>query len=166
MKTEKQITKKVEADKPAVKEGKIDITKKHREMGFMPLSEEDGPQMKSMLDLHPDLQKEFDKYDLVPRWLNRKEFGKRGMHLSGWVPYKSEWRPASTVGYNVGPDGCVVFGDLILGAKPKEHQKAHIKRLRERAERISNPQALATQNLKDSARQAGLKTVIKEGFED
>lgn len=152
--------------KPSVpsKAGKADINDIHKSLGFGEVPG-DYSARRNDLEFDAELKKELQEKNLVARWINYQKYQKTKFHPSHWVPFKRESTPKNVALFSKN-EGYTVFKDLILAVKPVAWNDAHKKHLRDRAQRMSNPQALKTKEFKESLKASGLPAVVKEGYED
>ena len=152
--------------KPSVQAGKKSIKDVHKELGFVPLKEGDYMAKRNDLDLDPELKAELKELQLVPRWINFKEYKSKGFHRAHWVPYKRQSRPNNSTLFAISPDGYTTREDLVLAVKPDEWNRAHKKYLAQKVQRQSNPQEAHAAALRAHAKDTGYGVVVKEGYED
>jgi len=145
--------------------GKKNIKKVHEELGFgeVPNTYSTGA---SILDIDQALQKELKDLDLVYRFINFKQYKQKGFHQSKWQPYKRTSSATGGAVYNTDPDGYTVKQDLVLAVKPRSWNEAHKKMLQAKADRLAGRDAEIAKEFRDSLREAGISSVVKEGYED
>lgn len=149
-----------------IKDGKKPISSKNRPFIGAAL-----PYHVSLLDLPEPLRKELDEKGLDARWCDAKtmyDFG--GYHKHGWVPYRREKSDTiNNVEWKFGndPDGIVRRGTCILGVRPKEVSEARKQAAElQRQRRVKGLQKQHADQLRESARAAGVEATISEGYEE
>jgi hypothetical protein len=122
---------------------------------------------KSQLDVNSELKKELKEKNLVYRWINAKQFQQSfGFHRSGWVPYKRSSSTKVDSLFGGDPEGYVRRGDLVLAVKSTEDQAKHKAGIAYKTSLYSGLNRKQAQQLAESARQAGFKTKVSEGYEN
>jgi len=156
---------KKEQSKQAVKEGKMSIKELHKKLGFgtIPADYDDN---QSTLSIDKRLEEELIANDLVWRFINFKEYKKKGFHSSKWVPYQRTSTPQNGALYTQDPNGYTVKQDLILAVKPNSYNDAHKKYLKSKVDRQGNPQKIKAQEMKESLKESGLSGKITVGYDE
>lgn len=145
---------------------KKQISEIHAELGFGPVPLAYSPSTDGT-NIDPELARELVENGLVCRFINAKEYRRKGFHPSKWVPYKRTSRPRNGALFNVDPDGYTVNQDLILAVKPVDWNEAHRKYLQEKANRlVGAAQTEASDALRKSLAASGLKSKVVDGYED
>lgn len=124
---------------------------------------------RNLLDIPPAIQKDLEKKSLEARWIDSQEFSKNGnMHMNSWEVYFKPDDIFNSESNFLGatPDKTVKRGTLVLAVRPKAHSEAHRKDLQERAQRHSLTQSSMAGELRQMARQRGLKSRVTEGYEE
>ena len=124
----------------------------------------------SALDIPNDLRSELDSNNLHGKWINAIEFKRNfGFNRSGWTPYKAEKlsKAASADSlYGGDPEGYVRRGDLVLAVKTKEEAAKQKRHLKQKAGLYKNFNKLKAEEMKQSAREAGVDAKVFEGYDE
>lgn len=122
--------------------------------------------------LSEELKKELKEQGLVGRFINYKQLTEMGgVHAKDWRPYKrksSDTMDTASFLSGTDPNGYVRRGDSILAVKSEEEVEAHREWLQARAARHKNFKKQKADELREYARDHGIKTRIDEDdeFED
>lgn len=119
------------------------------------------------MNLPEDVKKDMEAKGLTPRWLNAQEvFKNQGYHKKGWKVYRRPAGSKTDFHFGTDPEGVVRRGDSILGYKTEADLAKHQEYLSQRRELAAGKKANAANELRETARKAGLKTFVQEGDED
>lgn len=155
------------------------MAKKSNEGGRIPLSEKDALDSSdfshedldyNLLKLDPELVKELKGKGLAYRWINAKKFQAGGnFHQSGWRPYKREQdKPVGAMdfSYGVSPEGYIQRHDLLLAVKTQSEYSRWQAKIKRRADIMSGVNRNRADELRQAAKEAGVKMKITEGYEE
>lgn len=118
------------------------------------------------LALSPEILKELEDQHLVGRWVNAKQlYEMQGYHKNGWRPYKR--KADGTLGtqeFSTGkdPEGIIRRGDCILAVKTESEVATHRGKLQAKADRYKNFKKQKAQEMREFAKEHGIKTRIDE----
>lgn len=151
-----------------IKNGKkpISIKELARSAGF-----EDFDIVSDPFKLHSLISKELEDKKLGARFISMKALQTHfGSHPKGWRPYKPDCLDSIKGDLKLGidPEGFVRRGDTILAVKPLEAVERHKTFLAIQANAM-DPDTIRRQladELRSNAREAGVDTVIKDGYYD
>lgn len=118
------------------------------------------------LQLSADLEAELRSKGLSWRFINATEYRKNHGHRSHWKPYKSEAKGSAADMFGTDKDGHIIRGDCILATRSNEMTSRHKEFLKKRTDIQSNYQKQKAQELRKDAQEAGIKTVVTEGYEE
>lgn len=124
--------------------------------------------------LDPGLVSELNQKGLAYRFASAKAMiANQGYHPRGWVVYKRDGsKTDDTMGvrsalFGNDPDGVVRRGDSILVVKSKEASQKHKMLLEQKASRLKSAAGKRhAEELRETAREHGLRTQVSEGYED
>lgn len=124
--------------------------------------------------LDSDLVSELDKKGLAYRFASSKAMlANQGYHPRGWKVYRREGAKSDdtmdtrSALFGNDPDGVVRRGDSILVVKPAEAHAKHRALLDQKASRLKSAAGKRhAEELRETAREYGLRTQVSEGYED
>lgn len=116
------------------------------------------------------VQKELASKGLEGRWVSYKQMiDNRGYHEKGWVVYKQEKSDTMDPGTFLGgadPDGYIRRGDAILAVRTVAKSDQHREWLKQRANRLKGHHQTAAEELRATARGAGLNSNVDDRFDE
>lgn len=124
----------------------------------------------NILRLDPELKKEFEEKGYVPRWINATSYKNGGnFHKSGWRAYRrTEGADVGAADFNFGvsPEGYIIRNDLLLAFRPKELNDRWAANIRRKTAIASGGDTTRAEQLRESARQHGVKAKILDGYDE
>lgn len=123
------------------------------------------------LGLSADLRAELSEQGLVGRFVDYKKLKDNdGLHTKGWRIYKRPKRDtidSQEFRFGADPNGYVRRGSLVLAVKSETEWKAHRNLLDHKAKTLkSNFAKTQAEELRQMAKEHGVKTKVVEGYDD
>lgn len=127
------------------------------------------------LALTAEVKKELADQGLVARFVNAKQLSEMGgYHAKGWRVYQRPGKEKTSGTMDSGalvgndPNGFIRRGDAILAVKTEAEVEEHREYLRSKADRHKNFKKQKAADLREFAREHGIKTVIDDSddFDD
>lgn len=123
------------------------------------------------LELSNEIRAELKRKGLVPRWISYKKLVEnQGFHPKGWTAYKrskedmekSGTIESSTFLNGSDPDGYIRRGESILAVKTVAKAEEHRNWLAMRAQKQKSHSEIAAEELRATARSAGMKSLVDD----
>jgi hypothetical protein len=119
------------------------------------------------LALPKELKEQITAQGYVYRWLNEADFRTNNMlHRSGWLPYNTNTQKSSKLRSQSDVEGLIRRGDLILGVRPVEFNKAHADAVRIKNKRMQNTSAIKADEFQEFANRSGVKAKVFKGYDE
>lgn len=127
----------------------------------------------TMTDIDPAFKSAALEKGYELRWLNYKELiESQGQHKRMWEAAKRtdfgevKGSPIYNLNFGSSPDGFIRRGTMILGKRSKELCEQHREALAESLEAYKSQASTDASNLRESARQAGVETIVSDRYDD